>query len=157
MKAIGLRVSPNEIFYCVSEKNNENVDIVAIDSLIVPKALHTPEKLAYVRINLISLFNMYQIEYAGIRIPEGTAKNPDINRTYLEGVVQELLASCNVKMYFLGRLTSISSRLNESMESIKSFITGDNDLIEIEGLLASAKEKRESILVSLVAAELGGQ
>jgi hypothetical protein len=154
LRSIGIRVSPSEIFFCVIEKIDDELDIINIDSIIVPKALSVPDQLSFIRTNLISIFNEFKILFAGIRIHEGNTQNLSIERIYLEGVIQELLASCNVHNYFLGTLSSISALIEEKIQSIKDFINGENNLIELEDVPKSAKGKRESIITAIAAAEL---
>lgn len=154
MRAIGIRVTPSEIYYCVTEKNESEVIILSHDSIIVPQALDIPWQLAFIRTNLISLFNEYNIVLAGIRIHEGSTQNLSIKRIYFEGVIQEMLANCNVHKFFVGTLKRIGSLIEESVPNIKEFIDGNNSLIELADIPKSAKEVRESILTSVAACEL---
>lgn len=154
MNCIGIRVSPTEIYYCVTTKSNNEIELLTWDSLIIPKATDIPKQLAYVRTNFISIFNEFNISFAGIRVHEGNTRNLSIERIYLEGVCQELLANCSVQDYFLATLPKMSRIQKEDVSVLKGFINGENQLILIEGLAKSAKEMRESILTSVSTSEL---
>ncbi|MEI2281234.1 hypothetical protein [Paenibacillus polysaccharolyticus] len=154
MRSIGIRVSPSEVNYCVAQKDADELSILVQDKVIVPKALDIPSQLAYIRTNLNSIFIEYGIIKAGIRVHEGSTRNLNIDRIYLEGVIQELLADCSVHKYFLGRLASISKLIEEPVSEVKKFIDGESNLIPLEGIAKSAKEARESIITAVAASEL---
>ncbi|MGV6936025.1 hypothetical protein ACWA2B_10965 [Paenibacillus sp. CMM36] len=116
MRSIGIRVSPSEVFYCITEKIEGEIEILTHDKIIIPKALEVPDQLAYVRTNLNSIFIEFSVAYAGIRIHEGNAQNVSIERIYLEGVIQELLADCSIHKYFLGTISKIASLVEESSQ-----------------------------------------
>lgn len=154
MNSIGIRVSPSEVNYCITEKTDGGVSILGYDKIIIPKALDVPSQLAYVRTNLNSIFTEFEIVKAGIRVHEGNTKNISIERIYLEGVIQELLADCTVHKYFLGKLASIAKLIEQPLAKVKEYIEGDDTLIAIEGVTKSAKEVRESIVTAFAASEL---
>jgi hypothetical protein len=155
LKAIGLRATPNEVYYTVVEKENEGVSLLTTDTIIIPrKALDVPQALTFIRTNLISLLSEYSIEKAGIRVYEGNTQNTDIFRLNLEGVLQELLANSTVQNYFLGRLSTFGKYLGATATEVKDFIKAENELMEIEGWDNYSKEERESIITALVALEI---
>ncbi|MGV2886804.1 hypothetical protein Q0F98_05680 [Paenibacillus amylolyticus] len=154
MNSIGIRVSPSEVNFCVTQKINGELSIVTFDKIIIPKALDVPSQLAYVRTNLNSIFIEYNIIKAGIRVHEGNTQNLSIERIYLEGVIQELLADCTVHKYFLGKLSSIAKLIEEPVAKVKEYIEGDDTLIAYEGVTKSAKGTRESIITAFAASEL---
>lgn len=154
MRSIGIRVSPSEVNYCITEKIDGEIEVLGCDKVIIPKALDVPSQLAYVRTNLNSIFIENNIITAGIRVHEGNTQNLNIERIYLEGVIQELLADCTVHKYFLGKLSSISKLIDESLTKVKEYIDGDDDLIEVSGVTKSAKGARESVVTALAASEL---
>ncbi|MDP9675163.1 hypothetical protein J2W97_001146 [Paenibacillus jamilae] len=154
MRSIGIRVSPSEVFYCITEKIEGEITILTHDKIIIPKALEVPDQLAYIRTNLNSIFIEFSVAYAGIRVHEGTAQNVSIERIYLEGVIQELLADCSIHKYFLGTISKIASLVEESTQKVKDFIDGDNELLNVEGVSKSAKSVRESIITAIAASEL---
>lgn len=154
MRSIGIRVSPSEVNYCITEKTDGVVSILGYDKIIIPKAWDVPSQLAYVRTNLNSIFTEFEIVKAGIRVHEGNTMNLSIERIYLEGVIQELLADCTVHRYFLGKLSSIAKLIEEPLAKVKEYVEGDDSLIEIAGVSKSAKGIRESIITALAASEL---
>ncbi|MNW35562.1 hypothetical protein D3C74_125600 [compost metagenome] len=154
MRSIGIRVSPSEVNYCVVEKNGHDLSIVGYDKVIVPRALDIPSQLAYVRTNINSIIVEYHIVKAGIRVHEGSTQNLSIERIYLEGVIQELLADCSVHRYFLGRLSSIAKLIDEPVSEIKKYIDGEDNLLSVEGVTKSAKGVRECIITAIATSEL---
>jgi hypothetical protein len=155
LRSIGIRVAPKVVSFSICEKNENSDDVVilTIDKIIVPMALKTEKKLSYIRTTLLSIFAEYKIENAGIRITEATSMNTDIFRIYLEGVIQELLATCNIQKYFLGTLSNISRYLGESSDKIQEFIAGDDSLFGSNDIPKS-RETRESVLIALSAVNL---
>lgn len=114
MKAIGIRVKAKDIVYCVVEERSEGGEIccyiLANEKLIVPQALEMPDRLSYVRTSFESIIKEYGVKNAGIRISEMSSivNSSIIERTYLEGVIQELLSNCSVDNYFSGRKNTIA-------------------------------------------------
>lgn len=109
MRSIGIRVTPAIVYYSIVELNEQdNIDVISIDSIIIPEALNIPHKLSYVRTTLFSIFIEYNIKTAGIRIAEGNTQNISIFRIYLEGVIQELLADFEFDGFYLGVLSRFS-------------------------------------------------
>lgn len=153
LRSIGIRVAPKFLSFAVCEKKEDgSVEIIAIEKIVVPIALKQEKKLSYIRTTLLSIFTEYKIDKAGIRITESVSLSMDVFRVYLEGVIQELLATCNIQNYFLGTLASISRHLEEKMETIKEFISGDDALVGV--VLPKSKETRESVLTALAAINL---
>ena len=84
--AIGIRVSPKEIYYTIFKYDEQrNLDYFN-ESLIIPKALDIPRKLSYIRTTLYSLICEYGITNAGLRIVEGNSNNNDPFRINVEGL-----------------------------------------------------------------------
>jgi hypothetical protein len=153
LRSIGIRVAPKFINFTVCEKKEDgSVKIIAIEKIVVPIALKQEKKLSYIRTTLLSIFTEFKIDKAGIRITESVSMTMDIFRVYLEGVIQELLATCNIQNYFLATLNSIASYLEEQTETIKGFISGDDTLVGVT--LPKSKETRESVLTALAAINL---
>ena len=45
MRTIGLRVTPKIIYFCVAEREEDNVTILVVDKIVVPIALNIPDPL----------------------------------------------------------------------------------------------------------------
>lgn len=154
---IGLRVHPNGIYFTIVKKiEAEEYEFLAIDNIIIPKALDTPNTLSYLRMTIISTLMEYEVTNAGIRVAENIAPSVSTLRIYLEGIIQELFASSSVEKYFLGTKTSIARHLNQPMDIINEYIAGKNDFIGLLDIPKSHKEKRESILIAIASLQLKG-
>ena len=131
--AIGIRVSPKEIYYTIFKYDEQrNLDYFN-ESLIIPKALDIPRKLSYIRTTLYSLICEYGITNAGLRIVEGNSNNNDPFRINVEGVIQELLANSTVDTYFTGRLDTIGSKFKQNKTIMKQCREGEVNLFRITG------------------------
>lgn len=150
MKCIGIRVLPNEIFYCISEKAGNIISIIDVSKVIVPKALYIPEKLKYIRNTFFDIIEEYKVLNAGIRITESNAQSINIERIYFEGVLQEMLSSSCIEKYYVGQISSISSKLGLKNDgTLKNYIEGQSDYPIDNWKNYKKKEERESILVCL--------
>jgi len=161
MKAIGIRVKAKDIVYCVVEERSEGGEIHcyihANEKLIVPQALEMPDRLSYVRTSFESIIKEYGVENAGIRIAEmSSAVNSSIiERTYLEGVIQELLSNCSVDNYFSGRKNTIARLLEFDQRTISSYIDGESALYDFENWDDFSKYEREAIVAGFASLQLG--
>ena len=161
MKAIGIRVKAKDIVYCVVEERSEGGEIRcyihANEKLIVPQALEMPDRLSYVRTSFESIIKEYGVENAGIRIAEMSSKvnNSVIERTYLEGVIQELLSNCSVDNYFSGRKNTIARLLEFDQRTISSYIDGESALYDFENWDDFSKYEREAIVAGFASLQLG--
>lgn len=151
MNVLGVRVSPKIIYFSVFDSIEEK--IINIEKIIVPQMLIVPEKLKYIRNNILDLLREYNIQKAGIRICESNSQNIDIERLYLEGVIQETFASSQVDGYKTLRLSGIASYFGTTAAELKKYIEKKpNDTgIEID-VSNFSKEQIEAILVAIVAA-----
>ena len=91
MVSIGVRVEPKKIHYSVFDSLEG--DFVTVDNVTVPLVLSVPDRLKYIRSNLIDLLEEYNIDKAGIRVVENNVRNPSVDRLYIEGILIEALAS----------------------------------------------------------------
>ncbi|ONG66649.1 hypothetical protein BKK42_29005 [Bacillus cereus] len=145
--AIGIRVSPKEIYYTIFQQDETGVLEYFNEVLIIPKALDVPRKLSYIRTTLYSLICEYGIKNAGLRIVEGNSNNNDSFRINIEGVIQELLANSTVDTYFTGRLDTIGSKLKQNKTMMKQCRDGDINIFGIPEWDKMSKNHRESFLV----------
>ncbi|SDC02282.1 hypothetical protein SAMN04487767_1017 [Bacillus wiedmannii] len=146
-RAIGIRVSPTEVYYTILQMDEQGTVDYVNESLIIPKALDIPRKLSYIRTSLFSLICEYGITKAGLRIVEGISQNKDPFRVNIEGVIQELLANSTVSYYFTGRLDTIGSKLGKHKSLIKECRDAKNNEFNIPGWEKFHANHRESFLV----------
>lgn len=151
MNVLGVRVSPKIIYFSVFNSIEE--EIINIEKIIVPQMLIIPEKLKYIRNNILDLLREYNIQKAGIRICESNSQNIDIERLYLEGVIQETFASSQVEGYKTLRLSGIASYFDTNATELKKYIEKKHNDTGIEIDVSNfSKEQIEAILVAIAAA-----
>ncbi|MFD2628768.1 hypothetical protein [Oceanobacillus kapialis] len=147
MRAIGIRVEPQQIFYTIIfEDGTHN-----IESLVIPKSLDTdkPRQLSFLRTTLYSVICEYDVKLAGLRTAEGSARTANTFRINIEGVIQELFSGSTIEHYFTGTITSMASRLKKDSTKIKKCIKDGNNLFNVEGWESLTRNKRESFLAAL--------
>lgn len=144
---IGVRASPTEVIYCVFDPNNDA--IVNIGKINIPKSLGVPEQLKHIRLNLLDVLREYEVLEAGIRILEPTAQSISIERVQIEGVIQEAFASSNVKSYYVGQISSISSRVGIDRTQFKPLVEGETSLDGFENWHDLSKTEREAALCAI--------
>ncbi|NRD71576.1 hypothetical protein HQR03_13655 [Psychrobacter okhotskensis] len=147
--SIGIRVTPSIIYFTVVSLKGEGIEFEAIDKIVNPKALETPEKLKYIRNTLSDIIHEFKVTNACIRISETSAKSLSIDRIYIEGVIQELFASSTIEQYFIGQISNISSRLKIKREDFKVYSQGEKDFEGIEEWKQFKLEERESIMSAI--------
>jgi len=161
MKAIGIRARAKKIVYCVVEEKEENGEIYcyihATEKLIVPQALKMPDRLSYIRTSFESIIKEYGVKNAGIRIAEMSNKvnSSIIERTYLEGVIQELLSNCSVNKYFSGRKNTAAKLLKTDQKTISSYMDGKTAFYGFEDWNDYSKEEREAIVIGFASLQIG--
>lgn len=148
MKCIAIRVSPSEIYYALGEINEDDELEYSLDSIVVPQFLEMPKRLSYIRNVLDSVITQQDVKYAGIRLAETNAKSSNINRLYIEAVIQEFFSSSTIESYKLFRLANIASCLSMKSSDIKGWIEnkGAPEFFSEEWESIS-RESRESLLV----------
>ncbi|MGI8380405.1 hypothetical protein ACR0S4_17720 [Priestia megaterium] len=156
MKAIGIRVMPKEIYYTVTEidENNEiSISEEGVEKVILPVALDVPNRLAFIRQTFISIINEFEIENAGIRVVENVAKNVSIERVNIEGVIQELLANSTVNNYFIGTISTIAKHLSVKSTALSQAFKSKEPLenYAIDDWSSLKKEEKESLMTALAA------
>lgn len=149
-KAIGIRVSPKEVFYTIIVKKNGKIEISS-QKLIVPKAIDFPRQLSYIRTMLYSLICEYDVTKAGLRTAEGSAQHPSVERFNIEGVIQELFSNSTVESYFAGTSTSIAARLKTKNSDITKCYKGKSNIFNVDGWEKLNNQFRESYLAALAA------
>lgn len=152
--AIGIRANPNQVSYCVLDGSADQFEIKLIDKIINPKSLDVPEQLKFIRSTLCDIINENNVSVACIRITESSARQTSVHRTYIEGVIQELIASSTIKKYYIGQISNISSRLGIDRTDFKLFANGQKTFLEIEIWDDLSLEERESLMASTSAFNL---
>ncbi|MEX2375587.1 MAG: hypothetical protein WD942_08400 [Dehalococcoidia bacterium] len=153
IRAIGIRVSPREVYYAVVE-GSESPEILTVASVAVPPALRLPEQLHFIRTTVLDIMAEYKVRRAAIRLTEPTAKSTSVERLNLEGVLQELLSSSDVERYFAGAIATIAARIGEPDRSrVKEYFEG-RMFLGFERWTEYCREQRESIVTAVAAARL---
>ncbi len=152
MNILGIRVTPKKIYFSIFDKHNnafKNIEVI-----VVPQSLVMPEKLKYIRNNIFDLLREYHIQQAGIKITEGNAKAMNIERLYIEGVIQETFASSKIESYKTLMLTGMASKLQTNAKELKKFIEKQDNQTGIQmNVTDYVKEEIESMLVAVAVAQ----
>ncbi|CNG28120.1 hypothetical protein [Yersinia kristensenii] len=130
MRILGVRAAPKVasfVVYCTEDRTLKCVDVIKI-----PLTLSTPEKLKYVRNNILDILREYNVSIACIRISESNSQNLNIERLYIEGVIQEAFSSSNVKSYYTLRKQGIYSRIGISAAEFEDAIKGKLKVRDID-------------------------
>lgn len=161
MKTIGLRVYSNsKIYYCIIEKtSDETLNYLDISHLNVPKSLSWPESLNFVRNTILDLLVEYNVKNAIIRICEfGMTLNKNlIERSYIEGVLQETIASSSVEKFIAGQISEFTSLLGIPRDNFKKYANAELTYDNIPSTLNwnnFSLEERETILTANAALNL---
>ncbi|WP_273827434.1 hypothetical protein [Providencia rettgeri] len=146
MKILGVRVSPSVasfIVYCTEEKVLTCSDVIKI-----PSTLDVPEKLKYVRNNILDILNFYNVDVASIRVTEANSQNMSIDRLYIEAVIQEAFSSSEVKKYYTIRKAGLKSGLGINEEEYKKLLKSELSFECIDNASFSA-ETNEALMAAL--------
>jgi hypothetical protein len=149
MRSIGIRVEPKSITFAVYDF--DSAEIVNIEKLNVPKALDIPERLKFIRSNMLDIFREFDIKRAGIRITESNSQHLNIARLQIEGVIQEAIASSCVESYYTGQISNISAKLGFNRSDFKKYLEGEMDY-EIENWGNLTKPEKEAVFAAIGAA-----
>ena len=160
--AIGLRVFSNHrIYYTIIEDDNcGTLTYRDISFLNVPLALEDPERLNFVRNTILDIICEYGVNRAAIKISEifgSTLNQLSIERSYLEGVLQESLASSSVEKFRAGRINTMESLAGIPTGDFKKLSGGEMEFgsfPEDEDWGKLTKEARESALTCFAALKL---
>lgn len=152
MNILGIRVTPKKIYFSIFDKHNN--EFKNIEVIVVPQSLAMPEKLKYIRNNIFDLLREYHIQQAGIKITEANAQKMNIERLYIEGVIQETFASSEIDSYKTLMLAGMASKLQTSAKELKKFIEKQDNQTEIQmNVTDYVKEEIESMLVAMAVAQ----
>ena len=150
MNILGIRVEPKKTTFVVIECNDDKYTVINNEIIKVPAALDFPEKLKYIRNCVLDILREYSITTAGIRVAEGNAQNVNVTRLHIEGVIQEAFSSSDVDSYFVGRKTSIASRLEMKPKDLDEVFKGSKgfDVLNNWDILTNQNSK-EAALVAM--------
>ena len=153
MKALGLRVSPKVVSFCIADRVQDLVNIDVVDKINIPIMMTEPDRLSFLRNIVFTIINQYEVECAIIRRMEDNSRTINITRANIEGVLQELISNCRVSYYKSCKLAQLSSLLQKTASELKECVNGNN-IFEIDNWQKFNNEERESILCALAASEL---
>lgn len=148
MHILGVRAAPQAVSFVVY--CNESNELLVTDVVKTPMTLDMPERLKYFRNNILDILREFSIERAVIRVSEASSKNLNIERLYIEAVIQEAFSSSNISKYRVIRKAGICSKIEITMDEFKTLL---NDKIEFRGLSLSEYDQNtiEAILAALSA------
>ena len=147
MQTIGIRVSPKEVTFAIYD--SEARKIINVEDIKVPLAFTFPDALKYIRNNLLDVLREYQVSRAGIRVTETSAQRLSIERIQIEGVIQEAFASSSLNYYYVGQISSISSKIGIERINFKKYIDGQLDFEEVENWKALSGNQKEAVFSAL--------
>ncbi|WP_195603666.1 hypothetical protein ACSVC9_02890 [Clostridium sp. LBM24168] len=157
MASIGIRVTPNEIFYSIVDENDDEYEIISISNIKIPRALDAPCKLSYIRNTIATIIKQYKITNAGIKLIEGNARasvnSSILFRINLEGVILELFANSTIQKYLLGLASSIASILKIKAKPVKEMSEdlGIDDSYKTDNGKKLNEQNIESLVVAIAA------
>lgn len=154
MTSLGIRVTPNTVFYAITKQEEDNITLVVCDKVVVPAALSEPEQLKFLRDTFLDIIYENDVKNACIRVVEANAQSYDYNRLYIEGVLQEMIASSTIEHYYLGRIASMSNKLGIDRKAFSALLSSDECGFIPDWNVTKNKEKREAMLASYSALSL---
>jgi hypothetical protein len=147
VRTIGIRAKPSAFTFAIFDVDANCV--VNVETVLVPEALYVPDALRYVRSTVLDLLREYGITKGCIRAAEPSARAPNLRRIQIEGVIQESFASSTLQAYFVGHISSISSRLGIPRVDFKQYVSGERNYEPIENWTQLGLEDREAVLAAI--------
>jgi hypothetical protein len=151
MRTIGLRATPKAVIFVIFDTDTN--EILNVEGIKIPSAFPIPDALKFVRNNLLDVLREYDVQLAGIRVTEPTARSLSIDRIQIEGVIQEAFASSSLVNYYTGQISSISSRLGIPRADFKKYIDGTLDW-DVENWAMLDDKEREALLCAIGASSV---
>lgn len=148
MRILGVRAAPKSasfVVYCTEDSSLKCCDVINI-----PATLDIPEKLKYVRNNILDILRYYNVEYASIRVTETNSKNISIDRLYIEAVIQEAFSSSEISKYITIRKAGMKSSLSLSEDDYKKLIKSEISIRNIDNSKFT-QDTNEAVLAALAA------
>jgi hypothetical protein len=147
MRTIGIRAAPKNITFVIYDSDTKS--IINAEDVKVPLAFEIPDALKYIRNNLLDILREYQVSRAGIRITEPTAQRISVERIQIEGVIQEAFASSLLEHYYVGQISSISSRIGIDRGDFKKYINGSLNFEGVDNWDSLSQPQREATFCAL--------
>ena len=154
MTSLGIRVTPKEVYYAITKLEEGKAVLLVCDVVKVPPALEIPEQLKFLRDTFLDIIYENEVKTACIRVVETNAQSYDYHRLYIEGVLQEMIASSTIERYYLGRIASISNRIGIDRKDFSNLLSSNECPFIAEWDTTKSKEKREAMLASYSAINL---
>ena len=155
MNCIGIRVTPKTVYFSVIELTGDNkYHVLTVDQVNTPKSMDNPDRLSFLRTTFLSIIYEYNIKNACIRKIENIAKNINIDRANIEGVIQELISNCIVEKYASVDIQGLSKILKIRSSEVNTYLMGNSNIESIDNWKKYNKMERESILSSIAASSL---
>jgi hypothetical protein len=142
MRTIGFRVEPAKVTFAVHDDGT----IINLEVLKLPNALEVPDKLKYVRNNVLDILREYKVEKAVIRATESAAQIPNPARIQIEAVIQEAFASSHLNKYGVAQLVTIAKLNRIPHGDIKKYVSGELSIESADTWASYSDIQREAIL-----------
>ena len=149
MITIGIRAAPKIVTFAVYDSDSRTV--INVEEIKIPVAFSLPDRLKYVRSNLLDVLREYKIVQAGIRETEPAAQSSNIERIQIESIIQEAFASSELKGYYVGQIASISAKIGIDRTEFKPLVEGSREY-HVENWTAMTAAAREAVLCAVGAA-----
>lgn len=146
MRCLGIRAAPTVVTFAVYDHSQKK--ILNVEEIRIAAAFDVPDKLKYLRNNLLDVLREYRIEKAGVRVTEPSAQQADTFRIQMEGVIQEAFASSDLAHYYVGHISNISSKIDIPRADFKKYIDGELDW-DMENWSELSKVEREAVLCAI--------
>jgi len=152
MRMIGFRVEPVKVTFAVYDEKEKQ--IINVEALKVPEALELPERLKYIRNNVLDILREYDIQKAVIRVTESSAQRPNKERLQSEAVIQEAFASSQLLKYAVVQIASLAPLINVVRTDIKKYVANDLNYDLVENWSTLNSSEREAVLCAVGAANV---
>jgi len=147
LNTIGIRVSPSEVTFSIFDTDENS--IINIEEIAIPNALTIPERLKYIRCNILDVLREYDVKKAGVRLSEPSARQINLERVQIESVIQEAFASSNLDNYYYGAISTIAAKNNIPRQNIKPLVKGETNHETIENWQELSEKEREAVLTAI--------
>jgi Holliday junction resolvasome RuvABC endonuclease subunit len=150
MITMGIRAAPKIVTFAIYD--SERQTILNVEAIKIPAAFSTPDRLKYIRSNLLDVLREFKVSKAGIRAIEPSAQTQGIERIEIEGVIKEAFASSELVSYYVGHISSISARLGIERRAFKPLVDGEQEY-PVENWDGMSRDEREAILCAVGAVD----
>jgi len=151
MNSLGIRVTSSTIF--LSVYNTENKTILS-ERQALPD-LDLPKKLKQIRADFLEFLSKNKIGNVAIKIAEKNALSINLERIAIEGVLQEAIASSEIKSYSIHSLQSVAKSFGIKGKDFKPLVTDAEVFLKFvenkitQTNLRTNNDQREAILLAV--------